>query len=136
MLKNFCGLFSSTKGTSLIEVLAALVVVSLVIGSALSFFTRGMAWNQGAAMRTRAVYYGQALIEEIKVCPVKIHENISGDQAALDLNVKAPKGISSRVFISRYDAALHLYQIRVELVWTVREKTQQETLMAILQGVE
>lgn len=128
--------FSSTKGTSLIEVLAALVIVSLVIGSALSFFTRGMAWNQGAAMRTSAIYYGQALIEEIKAYPVKIHENLSGDQAALALDVEAPKGISSRVFISRYDAALHLYLIRVELVWKVRDKTQQETLMAILQGVE
>lgn len=127
---------SNNAGTSLIEVLAALLIVALVTASVLGLFRQGLLWNRGAALRTQSIAYGQAVIEEFRAHPDYIKINPDGAAAGLSTDIEPPPGIESRVYINSYDSNLLLYQIEVDLAWKVEGGTEREKLIAVLQGVK
>ncbi len=126
----------NNAGTSLIEVLAALLIVALVTASVLGLFRQGLLWNRGAALRTQSIAYGQAVIEELKAHPDNIKTDPDGVAAGLQTGIEPPPGIESRVYVTCYDRSMLLYQIEVDLAWKVKGRTEREKLVAVLQGVE
>lgn len=124
----------SEKGMSLVEVLVALVILTLGTGLLLSIFSGGMRWNREAALKTRDLGLACQVIEILKSHPEKVKENRDGDMTSLNLNLDMPAGLAFWTTITVFDESLDLYLVRVEVSGSDRNVGRKTCLVTILPG--
>lgn len=121
------------KGMTLIEVLASMVILTVVFTSVLSVFMCCMAWISGAASKTEAVNYAASAIEDLKAHPELIRPGI-GDVKDLCTDLPSPEGIGGTWSCEEYCSDLGLYTLEVDVYWVSGGHQQSEQLVTLVYG--
>ncbi|MGE5404882.1 MAG: type IV pilus modification PilV family protein [Candidatus Saccharibacteria bacterium] len=132
MVNNQSKLFDQS-GMTLIEVLASLVIITIVFMSVLSVFMSGMAWISGSSRRTEAVNYAASVIEELKAHPDMVKAG-AGEVRSLCTGLTPPDGIGAAWICREYRPELGLYSIEVDVYWSSGSHQQNEQLVTLVYG--
>lgn len=125
------------QGMGLVEVLASLVILSLLAVTVMTVFTTSQVWIMKAGKRVQANEYASAIIENVRANsdrlsgvvltgdpPTRTYIDTSTEHTAfsipqLDLSVADPAKFSEQVTISQYITDNNnLYKIEVTVAWT------------------
>lgn len=134
--------WADCRGMTLIELMVALVFLTLAAAIALNILVAAMAWNRLAADQTRAVAYGTEVMEELKVVPQRLpalagetYSPALGNWSRLGIGVEGSSdGLMARVGIEPYDAQAGLFEVRVEITWDFRGKQRKINLVTLMAG--
>ncbi|MGE5398394.1 MAG: type IV pilus modification PilV family protein [Chitinophagales bacterium] len=123
------------KGMTLIEILAALTILTMAIMVIITSFTTAIIWNAESGRRTRAIYFGSEVIEELKSNPSLV-TNTSGyvDYSSRVDYIAPPLGIGAKVSIFDYDTTLKLHTVLVKPTWNTRGIERSDSLQTVIRG--
>ena len=111
---------NNQKGLSLIEVLASLVLLSLLACGMLVIFSPAARWIVGARHETTAVYFAAAILENLRWERTKIDPLNSGKNAQeIGLNVasSAPGMVGEISLMQAMPYYPNLYDVMVTVTW-------------------
>ncbi|MGE5416846.1 MAG: type IV pilus modification PilV family protein [Acidobacteriota bacterium] len=128
-----CSNLHDQRGMTLVEVLASLVIITVVFTSVLSVFMSGMAWISGAARKTEAVNYAALVLEELKSHPELVRPGLK-DVHALSSDLPIPDGIGGTCDCQEYASDLGLYSVKVCVYWSSSGHQQTEQLVTLVYG--
>jgi type II secretory pathway pseudopilin PulG len=128
------------QGITLVEILVAVVLLSLVSIIFLNLSVTAVGWNQLAANKTRATNYAAAVMEELRTVssdfPVLCGYTYCYDQGNWDeLGLKLPaveEGMKAEVAIQADEAAAGLFRVKVLVEWDHRGKQRGVTLDSMI----
>jgi prepilin-type N-terminal cleavage/methylation domain-containing protein len=109
------------KGLSLIEVLAALLLLSLLAVSIPAIFGPAATWVYKARTETAAVNYAASLLEELRSEPEKIDELNTGktaEEVSLLTESPYPGMISQITRMQPQQTMPNLYDVMVTITWS------------------
>jgi hypothetical protein len=119
---------------TLIEVLAALIVLTLSVGVLVACYRQVMVLNAAAELRTTGAAYAAAVLEDLKVHPERLRVGNGADLASIEPDIEVPAGISVYADISSYDEDLRLYRVEVHFGWINNGRRQEDSLITVLPG--
>jgi len=114
-----------SEGMTLIEVLAALAVISLLAVAVSATLVNASGWNRLAADETKAVAYAAEMMEAIRASAGRL-PGLSGSTYSVglgnwsDLAVSTSgerDGMQAQVSVSGYEIDAGLYRVDVEVSW-------------------
>lgn len=125
----------SQSGLTLIEVLAALLLLSLVSLSIPAIFGPAAQWISKARLETTAVNYAASILDELRSERGKINEFNNGKTAEeLDLVCESPyPGMTGQITQMQPQASLpNLYDVRVTVSWSQGGQTHNLQLSTVI----
>ena len=129
------------KGLTLIEVLIALVIFSLIAVSVVSMYIPAAMWVEKAGKETRALYYASGIIEDLRAHNGNLYEvtrTVPGDEN-LNLNHGCkPDDMTAEITIDlRGDQGLNnLYEVTVTVSWFEQEIPDSLILATIIRKIQ
>lgn len=133
-----------SKGTTLIEVLAALALVSLMAVGVSAALVNASGWNRMAADETRATAYAVEIMELIKASRRNLSDLSPGTYSDglgnwnyLGLaTAGARQGMEARVSVTDYELDSGLYRVDVEVSWETVGKIHHVGLSSVIWALE
>ena len=122
------------KGLSLLEVLAAMALLTLGVTYIMGGFGNAARWNQEAYMSTQAISLAVGIVETYKARPDQIQVMPETAISHLGMGLEVPPGVEATVTIDEYDRSLNLYQVLVRVSWSVRGASRSEVLGFVWPG--
>ncbi|NLV17290.1 MAG: hypothetical protein GXY50_08805 [Syntrophomonadaceae bacterium] len=122
------------KGLGLIEVLAAMALLSLGVVILFGGFVNAHTWNRNAGQRSRAILFASGVIEELKARPDKVEPTSGSSPGQLDLELEVPEDLEVAVVIRSYDESLQLFMVEVSCGRWEGDRIKTENLTTILEG--
>ncbi|MDD4170614.1 MAG: prepilin-type N-terminal cleavage/methylation domain-containing protein [Syntrophomonas sp.] len=107
-------------GQTLIEILAALVLLSLLAGSILAVFSPVAHWMTEARQQTTAVNYAASILESLRSEPEKLDESNAGKSAqelGLSCASLSPDLTNEITRLEPLAAYPNLYDVMVTVEW-------------------
>lgn len=144
-------LINNQEGMTLVEVMAALVILSLLCVSMLGLYTSSQMWISKAGVRVQASEYAAAIMENIRARSEKLNSvtmtgspptatymdtDISHSAFSLSplaMVVNDPARFTEQVKISPYSPGEHnLYSVTVTVSWVRGDKNDSYTLTSVV----
>jgi prepilin-type N-terminal cleavage/methylation domain-containing protein len=123
------------QGLSLIEVLASLVLLSLLAFSMLAIFSPVARWINAARHETTAVHYAAAILENLRSEREKI-DPVNAGQTAQEIGLASvcpANGMVAEISLIQAQAAYpNLYDVQVTVTWTEGTVTQSLSLSTVI----
>ena len=133
--KALTGIETAEAGTSLLEVMIALVLTLLIVESLLPLMLVGTKGIGLAGQRTTACTYADSLLEELKVRPELLSgltEDVDVGAAELPFSVPIPSGVEAYICWVPLDGLRSLCEVRVKVVSTRGSRQWEEDLVGIV----
>lgn len=128
------------EAMTLLEVLLALVIFTIISNMALAIFSTATIWIKHSRYESTATYYAASLLEELREKPEKIKSVSMAEPEILGLGEgytpAIPPGISAQIDMEKVDALDRLYRIRVTLSWYEGEQKQKLCLLTMMRKGE
>ncbi len=121
------------KGLGLLEVLAAMALLTLGVTSIFGSFSSAVAWNQEAARSTQAINLAAGIIEYYKARPDQIRVMPETSVGHLGIGMEEPPGVAATVTMTEHRIP-GLYLVTVRVSWSVRGVEQSEALGCVCPG--
>lgn len=129
-----CRKLNHSRGLGLLEVLAAVAILSLAAASAFGVFTEATAWNRDASLRTQAIFFASGIIEELKARPDQVRVVPETPVEELGLELERPPGVQALVRMEEFGEGPDLYLVRVTVRWSDDDWRKGEVLAAVIWG--
>lgn len=140
MLKRIRGLGVAQEAMTLLEVLLALIILTLIANIFLAVFSTTAIWIKHSRYESSASYYAASLLEELREKPEKINSVSMAEPAALGLGEgytpTNPAGIMACIDMEKAVDSSRLYHVRVMLSWYEGERKQELALQTIIRKGE
>ncbi|MGI6487876.1 MAG: prepilin-type N-terminal cleavage/methylation domain-containing protein [Syntrophomonadaceae bacterium] len=130
------------RGITLVEILVAVVLLSLVSTIFLNLLVTAMGWNELAADKTRATNYAASVMEELRTVSSDFsvlcgytysYDQGNWDELGLSLPAMEEK-MKAEVAIQADDEAAGLFGIKVLVEWGHRGKQREVVLESMIWG--
>ncbi|MDD2510225.1 MAG: hypothetical protein PHP26_08305 [Syntrophomonas sp.] len=128
------------EAMTLLEVLLALVLLTLIANVALAIFTTSAIWIKHSCHESTASYYAASLLEELREKTENIETVSLAAPEELGLGEgytpSIPPGISAKIDMERVNDMDRLYRVRVTVCWDEGEEKRKLCLVTMIRKEE
>lgn len=127
-LRKFSDL-NKDSGTTLVELLAAIAILSLIVTAFLAFFIQGARTNTRASVVNEATFIAQEQMEQmvhysqtLTIDELKSEKGFSDQSGTLSRSIDTP-GYSGEITVSEIEGTAALYTVKVTVIKDDRPQT-------------
>ncbi|NLK52862.1 MAG: hypothetical protein GX295_10550 [Syntrophomonadaceae bacterium] len=124
------------SGFSLVEVMAATLILVMVITPILQLFSYSILATTSSGRQFQAINYAQELMEILKANvsyqSVTVGEYNAATLYQLGITPEPPAGLAPWVTISEEDRSLGLYRVNVKVQWQVKQTRSVQLTTLVL----
>lgn len=108
-----CGPGYRSKGFTLMEVLVALCILSLICVILGPLLSTGLVWINGAGQESQAAFLAFSILEMVRANPPQVSGLLQLE--ARDLGIEVKEGWEAKVYLLPYDDSNRLLEVRAEV---------------------
>lgn len=127
------------KGTTLLEVLAALAMLAVLATTVLAVFTPTGLWISKARNETTAANYAAAILEDLRDQRSRLQpaDGISPEDLGLTQPYKPdfPAGINARISVEQIAGYSRLYKVEVWVNWNEGTELREVKMATLMRKV-
>ncbi|MEN6326265.1 MAG: type II secretion system protein [Syntrophomonas sp.] len=139
LLKNIKSERNLEKGTTLLEVLVALVILAVLTTAVLAIFMPTGLWISKARNETTAANYAAAILEDLRDQRSRLQtgNSISPEDLGLDQQYKPdfPVGINASISMESMASYSKLYKVQVLVKWKEGIELRKITMATLMRKV-